>query len=401
MTEQEGTAPAVDVEKGDEHSDAINDNRQTVINEINDLLAKKTELQEKIQELNQKCTELSTVVESAETLKTNAATSLESVQRDIDAIAKAKTNFDSLGNDAHTQASEMVKEQDSLKKILSSVSLDREAVLIYKQDLLDDKKDENGNAIPSIKTKIGDAYSQAEKKFTEINQYHTDLTTSFARLEQDFIDKINALLPGAGAVGLASAYFEAKGRYGMLPFKSESKKQGERLLQYCWYGLVGCVRHSINHILFIAPIIGIVAMFASMLDFHNGVQSALQSVSNIPPSVILFRAFLSLPFGLLSWFGFSSIQLSRRLYEEYNYKQRVMQTYHSFEREIAETKNEELKEHLLKIMLDVVEYKPALIMPEHQGFPDINAPLDSLNNVLKSLAEILTEMKKISPTSST
>ncbi len=69
---------------------------------------------------------------------------------------------------------------------------------------------------------------------------------------------------------------------------------------------------------------------------------------------------LSLPLAAISAFGWSSIRLYRRLYEEYNHKQRVMQLYHSFKDEIGDS--EEHKNALLAIMLSAVGDKPSLAM---------------------------------------
>lgn len=55
----------------------------------------------------------------------------------------------------------------------------------------------------------------------------------------------------------------------------------------------------------------------------------------------LFRSSLSIPMAAISLFGWSSIRLYRRLYEEYNHKQRVMQLYHSFKEQIDENGTED------------------------------------------------------------
>jgi hypothetical protein len=175
----------------------------------------------------------------------------------------------------------------------------------YKQDLLDDKKDEKGNYIPSIKTKIATIYTETEDKFSEIAQYHNNLQNNFTALEKILTDRIETLLPGAGAAGLASAYFEAKSRYGTVPFSSQVKNPRVRFAHHCWHSISGAVRHSINHILFIGPLIAIVWLFVDMVDQNGGVKNALDDLKEISPSAIIFRLLLSAPLGLITWFGLS------------------------------------------------------------------------------------------------
>jgi bifunctional ADP-heptose synthase (sugar kinase/adenylyltransferase) len=67
----------------------------------------------------------------------------------------------------------------------------------------------------------------------------------------------------------------------------------------------------------------------------------------------------------ISSFGLWSIRLNRRLYEEYNYKQRVMQLYDGFSRVVDEDGSEEQKEALIDVMIDAVKEKPSLMMSKY------------------------------------
>jgi ABC-type multidrug transport system fused ATPase/permease subunit len=78
----------------------------------------------------------------------------------------------------------------------------------------------------------------------------------------------------------------------------------------------------------------------------------------IPDSrVLALRFLIAVPLATISTFGFASLRLYRKLYEQYNHKQRVMELYLSFKREIEATGDDEQKKRLLTIMLDSVAEK--------------------------------------------
>lgn len=76
---------------------------------------------------------------------------------------------------------------------------------------------------------------------------------------------------------------------------------------------------------------------------------------------------------------------------EYAYKQRLNQTYKGYETQIKETNNEELKNKLLKIMLDSAEYNPSMTLDKKKGeIPSLNA-MEKLIDMLP--AETLRKIK--------
>lgn len=318
------------------------------------------------------------IITKLKDIQTSAHDHRASVENDISAIAQAKSNFETLNNETQDVAEELKQEQESLKKVLTSVQGDHARITQYGSELLDDKEDSEGNKIPSIKTQITTIQDQSTDKLKEINKYHALTQTRFDTLERDLTQKINGLLPQAGAAGLASAYFDSKSRYGVAQFSTNNSEWYKVAPAWVWHHISSTIRHSVNYIFFITPLFGIAWLFLGMPFNHEEIQSGLQGLKELTVEQLPARFTLSIPFALISWFGFSSIQLNRRLYEEYNYKQRVMQTYHSFEKEIDETNNIELKESLLKIMLSVVNFKPSSTMREHQKDPATKL-LDVLN----------------------
>ncbi len=200
----------------------------------------------------------------------------------------------------------------------------------YHGILLTDTTDENGDDVLSIKT--------------EMANYIKDQQEQFATLRTDLKKEIRDLLPEAGAASLSGAYFEAKKRYGSVPDK---KNDGE-----FWF-----------YVLFIAPLVVIIILMVFGGNLKLGV--FIDNDGTLNPNAILNRFFISSPFAMMSWFGWGSIRLNRRLYEEYNHKQRVMELYHSFNREFKGDRGKEQKQKLLDIMLENVADKPSLAV--HSG----------------------------------
>ncbi len=244
----------------------------------------------------------------------------------------------------------------------------------YHKKLLIDEKDDEGNPVNSIKT--------------ENENYIKDQKGNFNQLRKDLEEEIRALLPEAGAAGLSSAYFEAKTRYGAVPYKrptdeekidekntdkkTDDKKNTDKktddettlcIPNAFWHFIGTNTKGVMFYTLFILPLAVIIYLMVS--NNITGLIDIVNKDGTLNFNALLRRFFISSPFAMLSWFGWGSIRLNRRLYEEYNHKQRVMQLYHSFKKEIGEHGTEEQKQELLDIMLKNVADKPSLAV--HSG----------------------------------
>ena len=233
---------------------------------------------------------------------------------------------------------------DNLKKHIES----------YHNELLIDGKDDEGNPVNSIKT--------------ENENYIKDQKGNFNQLRKDLEKEIRSLLPEAGAAGLASAYFEAKTRYGAVPYKKlTDDKTADETTWYIpnalWQFIGTNIKGVVFYTLFILPLIVIIYLMVS--NNIEGLNDLISEDGKLNSNALLRRFFISSPFAMLSWFGWGSIRLNRRLYEEYNHKQRVMQLYHSFKKEVEVEGTDKQKQELLTIMLNNVGDKPSIAV--HSG----------------------------------
>ncbi len=226
--------------------------------------------------------------------------------------------------------------------------------------------------VESVKKAITDSKDAIDAKLegldpliTDIEEYYSDLLTddrvdekgkpitSIKKELDDYIKyiktEIRDLLPGAGAAGLSKTYFEAKKRYGVL--------SDNELVGGIWNNKLHLVTKGFKTLLFysmfIVPLVFIVWMFYGAID-------GLDDTENDIYGLLLIRFFIATPLAGISWFGLYSIRVNRQLYEEYNHKQRVMELYHSFSDMLADYGAEDYGEKLLGIMMETVNTKPSL-----------------------------------------
>ena len=225
---------------------------------------------------------------------------------------------------------------DRIEKLFSKDEIEgfKKEIKEYHSDLLVDKKDEEGKDILSIKT--------------DVNKYIKNQEVTFKQLEEI----IRGLLPEAGAAGLASTYFEAKKRYGVL--------SDNELVGGIWNNKLHLVTKGFKTLLFysmfIVPLLFIVWMFYGVISEPN----KYKDLGGIGYALLLFRIFLVAPLAGISFFGLYSIRVNRQLYEEYNHKQRVMELYHSFTDMLSDYGAEDYAQNLLGIMMETVNTKPSL-----------------------------------------
>lgn len=312
----------------------------------------------------------------------NLADRLQTLQIKVDEIQTAtntqKTEIDRLLEEIQTAETAFTELRDNTQEISDDLE-EKQADAKDKYDEIDglhdrllvDDKDDQGKVtgectktrIDNLETKIEDLLADLSKDRTsaqvELAALKEQLTEDFAELKKTLKEDIHKLLPEAGAAGLSSAYFESKSVYGPVPCASKDK--ADRRIHF----IKGALHPLFNYFMLIAPLAIMSWLFFDLfkdikIEPSSGSSSALEG------QIILLRVLIATPLGFISWFGWSSISLSRRLYEEYNHKQRVMQLYRSFTEEIDKAGTHEQKQALLSIMLKTVADKPALVMKSYE-----------------------------------
>ncbi|EAL1375131.1 hypothetical protein B6869_08845, partial [Campylobacter jejuni] len=202
------------------------------------------------------------------------------------------------------------------------------------------------------KTEINNLISSKKQ---ELENCLNDYKDKFENLYKEKNDKIDELLPGATSKGLAEAY------------KDEKEDMQENIKK--WNGI------------FIGSIVLFITLF--VIYFIISLNKDFTFAS-------FFRAFPFLFFsGFFTYYSTKQIAEYKRMASEYAYKQRLNQTYKGYETQIKETNNEELKNQLLKIMLDSAENNPSKILDKKGEIPSLSViekmldilPFDTLKRI--------------------
>ena len=357
--------------------------------EINDQSAgvKNTieKLNDEIKDLERTKETVSGVLENIETIKSQATQKKDSVDTDIQNISENKTEFERLRNEAQTIHSDLTSRQTDAQNKISEIENIHQKVDELFSDLLEDEKNEDNEIVKESKKKqILQLQNDIELLLNKISQDRIDSLSDTKTLKQTLEDEIRSLLPKAGAAGLSGAYVQAKSRYGSIPYDNNTDKGHKMILMWTWHQLVHRVPIFIYYAMFIIPLIIMTWLFYDL--FKDLSQPTPDGIAKpkMDDILLLIRISLAIPLGIISLFGWSSIRLNRRLYEEYNHKQRVMQLYHSFKEEIDEIGDAEHKKALLTVMLKAVDDKPSLTMHKYdKGFESL-IPAFSLGSLLSA-----------------
>lgn len=349
-------------------------------------------------------------------------------QVDVQAITSTKTAFEKLEAEANIANNSLKASQSQASAKIAEIDSVYEKIKHQQAELLEDQV-VNGTTAKCVGTQIRELNDQSKNTLAEIKKQATaakadqenlaskaasdwdGLKTDFkvelsslitsseiqvSQLKKTLTDEIRQLLPDAGAAGLASAYYDAKLNYGPGKFARPDEAGGKyHALKYfgawLWYQIQSRATPLVFYSMFIGPLIFVAYYFHDLMSF------LLKHPQNFDPELFLFRVLISLPLVTISLFGWSSIRLHRRLYEEYNHKQRVMQLYDSFKKEIEKLGTPEQTRALLTVMLATVGDKPSLAMHKYDSGFELKPGSFSLGSILDNF---LNHTKGASPPAS-
>ncbi|EDZ04959.1 hypothetical protein CJBH_0152c [Campylobacter jejuni subsp. jejuni BH-01-0142] len=246
-------------------------------------------------------------------------------------------------NDIETNKDKIKKFEEFYNEIFVGIKADENGKggKLSLKDRLNEQKTEINNLISSKKQELGNCLNDYKDKFEN--------------LYKEKNDKIDELLPGATSKGLAEAY------------KDEKEDMQENIKK--WNGI------------FIGSIVLFITLF--VIYFIISLNKDFTFAS-------FFRAFPFLFFsGFFTYYSTKQIAEYKRIASEYAYKQRLNQTYKGYETQIKEANNEELKNQLLRIMLDSAENNPSKILDKKGEIPSLSViekmldilPFDTLKRI--------------------
>lgn len=228
--------------------------------------------------------------------------------------------------------------------------------------------DDTDNGIEQQVKDAADFIIGHQETIAEFEQHlNQEIKPSIQSVQKD-IDtqrrEVGALLSNATARTLASAYAESKHEYS-IPAKKEHI-EGKKVWNFFIFLFNYSLRYLgiiLNYALFIAPLVFIVLMFTydsvAQLVIDGGLttgQSASKSVE-----LVLVRVLISVPLAWVAWYGQRNLSHRKRLSEEYNHKQRVVQMYLMFIAGDQSTYNLDNKARLEEILLEAIARNPSEI----------------------------------------
>ena len=317
---------------------------------------------------------LQTVLADVTTLKAGIQSESEVGKASAKEIEAAKAAVIKLNAETQAQHDTLVSKQSALQSKISEIEDANTKIIDLRQKLL-----ESSDARKSVQDQVAALHGQIQGLLKEITAQKTAAASELAALQEKskrdgdtlaaesrkrFDDlhasleaKILALLPSAGAAGLASTYYDAKSRYSPTSFSGKPGGTAAsgwfgRVRSWFGYNPASVVATAFFYAMFVLPLCYIVYESVLLL-------AKLESEPHIVLDyrMLVIRFLIVIPLAAISGFGFASLQLYRRLYEEYNHKQRVMELYQSFQGEIEKNGDEEQKKALLSIMLGSVQSK--------------------------------------------
>lgn len=331
-------------------------------------------------------------------------TAIKSSLNDVD---QSKERFSSLKSETETQFAALSERQQALEGKISEIEDANNRITALRKRLLESSDDAK-----SVQDEIDDLHSQItatlsdiagerdaaiaalatlrDKADTDNEDFSVATNKRFDVLHKRLETMILALLPSAGAAGLASTYYDAKSRYA--PTSYAGKPGGSQLTGWRRFlrsavanNPASVVATLFFYALFLIPL-GALAYGTYDLVWqieHN-------ANFHFDYRLLALRFLIAVPLATVSGFGFASLRLYRRLYEEYNHKQRVMELYKSFRTEIDAAGDKEHVKALLKIMLDAVSNKA------WQSTSELDGKENEAIATLSKFTDIASKIKSLS-----
>jgi myosin heavy subunit len=353
-----------------------------------ELSSQQANLQSQITDIQSKLAILNNLEQELLGLKSSAQTSQSEAEAANQNIQEQHQTFQTSIEQTNQKLTELNEKQGSLENAINNIEAKNTEISGLHKTLFVESRGPDNRHIPSIKVQIDnfkelckatheEAKEGVSRQDMELKNFSAEQKIKFDELYNALNDKINSLLPGAGAAGLASSYYEAKMRYSTTNDLSSLDDDVSKRMKLKWQDFVNqFAEYSLNMILFIAPLVALIVLFP---DFH-----APDAFKDNPYAILFYKVTLTIPFFIISSYGVLNILKTKQLFEEYNHKQRVMQLYHGFKKEIDMLGNADLKKKLLDVMLDVVKEKPSGRSNRGYRFFFFGKPLDKFLDKLST-----------------
>ena len=188
--------------------------------------------------------------------------------------------------------------------------------------------------------------------------------------------KIESLLPGATACGLASSFYKSKKEYSTLFLNEMEPKNNADITKILVQGLWHYAKIALTYCIFLAPL-GILAWL------NYGYMTSNQ---HIEIKQLFIRIILNSPLIVISFFGWYTIHSRKKIYEEYNQKQRILELYIGLSKSLKDNDMEDASKELANAVIEITKREPSIIKENYtENLKDkILSIMDDNKNVTNS-----------------
>ena len=325
---------------------AIEDKNNKIQDAQNELLNSK----EALQPIMQTIQSASTVLEKITNLKNN-------IESNYTATSDKQKKVEELYDTAIRQKDEIIKIKRQIAgyKQTNKETGEEEQVNGIKQNL-EETFDELTSQIENTQEELA---TYQENKNTEVETFITNMQVRYDEL----IKRIEGLLPEAMTAGLSHAYYEKK----IVEIEERDKAYDLFRNSLIWMFVVAIIPVGITCYMF------------------WGLKFDVQTIINDTPKIMSAVLALYAPIFWLAYSANKRMNLSKRLIEEYTYKEALSKTFEGLSKQIENIgdKNtaEDLKAKLLYIIVSMNSENPGKLI---KGYNKPDHPImDIINNSVK------------------
>lgn len=300
----------------------------------------------------------------------SALTTAKQSEDKIKELENSSTGFTSKINELLNKSNELKTDIANLHEKIFGYDIRNEKTgELNHEKGLSDELDQSYEELRAQQNKLEkDITSFQNKKEEDVNRQIELGNQKFSRLEK----KIKSLLPGAMTAGLSFAYKE----------KRESEEKQKNIST--WVFVLSII------VLFLISIIPVYVNY--QLYFEEG--KKLDKIITNMPNLFLFIIPLYFPLLWLAWLSNKSINLSKRLIEEYSYKEVLSKTYEGLNDKIQNMEDVKNSSELkTKLLFNIV-----MMSAENPGklITDYNKTDNPLMEILDKSSSLATAFDKFS-----
>ena len=337
---------------------------QSVKNKENDLKSILSQITDNSNTILEKQNNISITLENAETSLENAETS----KSDIDEVRSEVEELQQKATLAHNQ---IIKRNSEIREVYNEIfGYDHKNEDTDESEHIDGMKDELEKSYGDLSDRIDELDERLSKLIEQTVEEHKTFIASENKESEELKNKIRSLLPDAMTAGLSHAY--------------ENKRGGEEIALNKHY-------NTFKWAITLLAITALVPIITGVAFIFQG--KSLEQVILDTPRIVLCILPLYLPLFWFAIYANKSVNLSKRLIEEYSHKEVLSKTFEGLSKQVDNIKDDsmtnDLRVRLLYNIISASSENPGQLIKNYHGSdnPILNV-LDKSISFKESLEKI-------------